>query len=169
LRARSVAEHPAAVRLFRCVSTEQDKEALARRALQLVGEETDPNYQHPYDIALAVYLRILDIVAPAAALDVASASLRVANLWWALPIAKRVLAGATALGGEVGDVGHAGAMPHRALSTTSSPTLTIYPVSSLPLRFARVEVAHGADSIQISSRRQVGRVVTDAARDSATT
>lgn len=67
---------------------------VANRALDLLGGHTDSRYAHPFDAAIAAYLRVLDILFPDVALVVGRlTALSRNNLWWSVPVIDLVLRG----------------------------------------------------------------------------
>ena len=67
-------------------------EKVQKRLLLLLGGDADPRYCHPHDLAIAIYLRALDICAPELAFPPARQILAHRNLWWARAMALRLLA-----------------------------------------------------------------------------
>ena len=65
---------------------------VANRVLALAHDDNDPQYTHPSDVAIAAYMRALDILFPnlAAAIGPVVDS-QCQNLWWAAPIVERTL------------------------------------------------------------------------------
>lgn len=86
---------PRAKALLSAVAGNDDAaRVVANRIVSLVGSETDPRYTHPFDAAIAAYLRTLDLLFPdlAAALGPFVARQR-QNLWWSIPVVDRLLRG----------------------------------------------------------------------------
>jgi hypothetical protein len=70
-----------------------DRSLLADRFNQLAARETDPEYENPWDVALAAYLLVLEQVDPnQAALCAERASIG-SNGWWSRKIADKILSG----------------------------------------------------------------------------
>lgn len=83
-------QHPTVSELMANLSSESDVEAVAKRLEQLLNEPSDVRYCHQHDLAIAVYLRALDICAPEHVLVPASFALMQRNLWWGKAMAKRI-------------------------------------------------------------------------------
>lgn len=83
-------QHPIVSELMANLSSESDVEAVVKRLQQLLSEPTDARYCHQHDLAIAVYLRALDICAPEHALAPAHLALTQRNLWWGKAMAKRI-------------------------------------------------------------------------------
>lgn len=67
---------------------------VANRTLDLLGGYADSRYTHPFDAAIAAYLRALDILFPDLALVVGRfTALSRNNLWWSVPVIALVLRG----------------------------------------------------------------------------
>jgi hypothetical protein len=81
---------PIVSELMASLSTEREVKAVASRLCQLLSETTDARYCHQHDLAIAVYLRVLDVCAPEHALAPALLALRLLNLWWGKAMAKRI-------------------------------------------------------------------------------
>lgn len=67
------------------------QEVLAR-IYTLASLETDPQYEHPYDTAMAAYLFALEITGSQYSAQAADVLTSVSTLWWAAKIADQVLA-----------------------------------------------------------------------------
>jgi hypothetical protein len=76
--------------LARLSSERRAAEEVARKLEQLLTQPTDARYCHQHDLAIAIYLRVLDICAPDHALPPALLALRQTNLWWARAMAMRI-------------------------------------------------------------------------------
>jgi hypothetical protein len=64
---------------------------LQERTTELLDTDADPRYAHPHDLAVGVYLRVLDICSPDDAFAVAAKALSRPNLWWAAAMARRIM------------------------------------------------------------------------------
>ena len=67
------------------------QEQVASRLGLLCAIDSDVYFQHPQDVAIATYLRILDIAAPDFAESLAPLVARLPNTWWARPLAAQLL------------------------------------------------------------------------------
>jgi hypothetical protein len=76
--------------LARLSSERRAAKEVARRLQLLLAEPTDPRYCHQHDLAIAIYLRALDICAPDDSLPPALLALKQTNLWWARAMAMRI-------------------------------------------------------------------------------
>lgn len=85
-------QQPAVTALAKCLISPADIDSLEQRALALLQIPSNPRYCHPNDLAIAVYLRLLDIYAPDAASQPAKSALTLPNLWWARAMAMRIAA-----------------------------------------------------------------------------
>jgi hypothetical protein len=85
-------EQPAVAQLTETATLLTDAKHIAARAIDLIQQQFDPQYCHPHDLAVAVYLRVLDICAPDEASRPAQVALTVANSWWARLMALRIAA-----------------------------------------------------------------------------
>lgn len=83
-------QHSIVSELMANLSSESDVEAVAKRLQRLLNEPSDVRYCHQHDLAIAVYLRALDICAPEHALAPANLALTQRNLWWGKAMAKRI-------------------------------------------------------------------------------
>jgi hypothetical protein len=85
-------KNPSFRRLLSALSSEEDAAALSNRLAQLIDHPSDPNYCHPFDLQIGVYLRALDLRAPERAYENASRATTKPNLWWGRAMSMRVLA-----------------------------------------------------------------------------
>jgi hypothetical protein len=73
-------------------SQRSNEELLFNRiGILLADREDDPNFVHPHDMPIAVYLRILDMLSSDFALAVAEQVAKRKNFWWTRAMALRVL------------------------------------------------------------------------------
>lgn len=64
---------------------------VANRLRTLADLPGNVEYQHPHDVAIAAYLRILDVLRPDLAESVAPRVAGLSNVWWPRPLALRLL------------------------------------------------------------------------------
>lgn len=74
------------------VCPENPSAVFARIQRLLRDPSNDEHYCHPYDLPIAVYLKVLDIFEPYIAVEAADSILEFPNLWWARAMALRVAA-----------------------------------------------------------------------------
>ncbi len=79
--------------LLASVRSGDDLRAIAERFNQVASRETDPEYENPWDVALAAYLLVLEQVDPKQAVLCAERASSGSNGWWSRKIADRILAG----------------------------------------------------------------------------
>ena len=85
---------PQAVALLHAMRDDEDAAyEVANRVLDLVHyPNNDPHYTHPFDAAIAVYLRALDVLFSDLARIVGLLiDKQCKNLWWSVPVVERVL------------------------------------------------------------------------------
>jgi len=111
-------QHPAVAMIVNAVTSQDDVRQIVARVERLLQVHADPRYCHPQDLAIAVYLRILDVCAPDAAAELAARAREIRNLWWARLIAHRI-----------------GASPNRSIPTVTVTRLM--PVTGMPVRAIR--------------------------------
>ena len=87
----AILQHPIVVQLMAHLSSRSDVEEVAHRLGQLLTEATDVRYCHQHDLAIAIYLRTLDICAPNQTMPAALLALKQPNLWWARAMAMRIV------------------------------------------------------------------------------
>lgn len=90
----AIARHPWAQELLGLARGSASARVVYGRMMALLQTPVDPSFSHPYDVAIAVYLRVVDIVAPLLAVDAAREVLAVRNAWWARRLAERIAAAA---------------------------------------------------------------------------
>lgn len=84
---------PPVLELFSLLACPEDASAVAARIQHLLTDPSnDERYCHPYDLPIAVYLRVLDICESYVAAEAADSILQFPNLWWARAMALRVAA-----------------------------------------------------------------------------
>jgi hypothetical protein len=97
-------QHPVVRGIFGHLVDEESREQLAVRLADLLSRDVDPRYQHPHDVALAVYLRLLDVCDPQLGALAATTAIRQPNLWWARSVAMEILEGSRTRTREVNTV-----------------------------------------------------------------
>lgn len=78
-------------RLFRLLEDKKVQLTVVNRVRRLARRGIDPRYVNPLDIALAIYLDVLEIHSPGLAKVGAATVVRAPNLLWAGPIARQIL------------------------------------------------------------------------------
>lgn len=78
--------------IMRAAGTSEAQLVLAKRIPELVDRDFDLRYLNPADTAITVYLWILARARPSLAEGVATTVLGLRNGWWALRMARRILA-----------------------------------------------------------------------------
>lgn len=66
-------------------------EAVLRRLERLARTEVDLRYEHPYDVAMLIYLDVLNEKKPALAVAAAGTVLRARSVWWAGHMSARLV------------------------------------------------------------------------------
>jgi hypothetical protein len=89
---RALASEPTIRRLLGLLARPHNRRRLYDHFLEILGAPNDQRFAHPLDLALAIYVRLLDIVDPSIAEAAASAALRLPNLWWTRAFAISILA-----------------------------------------------------------------------------
>ena len=93
--------HPLVTDLFGHLTDVESREQLAVRLADLLYRDIDPRYEHPHDVAIAVYLRLLDVSDPQLGGLAAATAVRQPNLWWARSVAMEILQGSRTHAREV--------------------------------------------------------------------
>ena len=130
-------------RLFESLDTNGDFEELTRRTTSLLDRETDPLFENPHDVSIAVYLRILDVRKPELASLVAGQVVKAGNLWWARKIANRILTESLVKTATLTAELMSGESEYPNVDSTSAATNT-FPTLRLPARLIRITVGKGA-------------------------
>ncbi len=74
------------------ITSEAEERLVRDRALSLLDcEDNDERFRHPFDLAIAVYIRILDVVESSWVFDLSKLAAQRRNLWWSRAMAMRVL------------------------------------------------------------------------------
>lgn len=89
----AVAGQPEASRLLSLMRGNQELAALRDHLYALLRVAPEPGFAHPHDIAIAVYLRTIDIVDGVEALNISREVMRGTGLWWAVKLAEMLLEG----------------------------------------------------------------------------
>jgi len=74
------------------LSEPDNRHQLFTRIAQLVAAPHDARYCHPHDLAIAIYLRTLDLCDPSIAIKAADIVLQLPNFWWARSFALPLMA-----------------------------------------------------------------------------
>ena len=105
-------------------------DVVANRVVTLVRSETDPRYTHPFDAAIAAYLRTLDILFPDLASALGALVVRQRqNLWWSVPVVDSVLRGPVWTEGTADSVSDLGQKPG-AVTRCATNESVAFPVPS---------------------------------------
>lgn len=78
--------------LLACLSDPENRRELLARVTRLIAAAHDARYCHPYDLAIAIYLRTLDVCDPSLAIKAADDVLQHPNFWWARTFALPLMA-----------------------------------------------------------------------------
>ena len=69
----------------------ENREVLVNRLMRLLDTEHDTQYAHPYDLAIGVYLRLLEKVDLEMAIEPAHKAFALDTLWWGRAFAISIL------------------------------------------------------------------------------
>lgn len=97
-------QHPVVSDICGHLTDEESREQLAVRLADLLYRDVDPRYEHPHDVAVAVYLRLLDVCDPQLGALAATTAVKQPNLWWARSVAMEILEGSRTRAREVSTV-----------------------------------------------------------------
>jgi hypothetical protein len=100
---RQLPKDPAVQLLLSALNSPPSVDQLVTHSLALLSLEHDHRFAHPHDLAVAIYIWALDLVAPGSPQPVVDIVLGLENTWWSRAIAQRL-----------------GAEPSLATQTTSS-------------------------------------------------
>jgi hypothetical protein len=89
-------QHPDTACLIDQMKTSQDLQQVLLRILVLASQKIDPEYEHPHDIAVAVYLRVLSLKDLEASQVAAVFVQQTPQFWWAQRVAAHLLSGCEA-------------------------------------------------------------------------
>ena len=81
---------PVVLDLIRRLTAGEDPGPVLERIDRLLREPSDARFCHPRDLAVGIYLRVLEVCAPDTALAPAKLALALPNLWWGKVMATRV-------------------------------------------------------------------------------
>jgi hypothetical protein len=87
---QALAQHPTSLALLAGMTESKDVSALSGRLMWLLKEPSDTRFCHAHDVAIAAYLRTLELRAPEVARSFAKSILAIPNLWWGKAVAKRI-------------------------------------------------------------------------------
>ena len=79
--------------LLTIARSDADRSLLADRFNQVAARETDPDYENPWDVALAAYLLVLEQVDPKQAALCAERASIGSKGWWSRKFAQKILSG----------------------------------------------------------------------------
>lgn len=94
---RAISRDPRVRQLLGLASQPEALVSLAERIRALAAEIPEAGFAHSQDIAIAVYLRVLDLANASLAVDAARELVDRADLWWARRTAKRIAGGVNAV------------------------------------------------------------------------
>jgi hypothetical protein len=90
---RSVNAEEAVITLFRYLDQVDNQKELINHVVNLVRGKTDPRYENPYDVALAIYLWLLSLKNFEIANLAAQIIAELPRAWWATRLAFKILNG----------------------------------------------------------------------------
>jgi hypothetical protein len=89
---RAIASESSVRRLLGMLSSPNNRRRLYGHLMQLLNQPSDDRFAHPMDLALAVYIRLLDIADPELGEMAAVETRQRPNLWWTRALAATILA-----------------------------------------------------------------------------
>jgi hypothetical protein len=87
----ALGEEESARTLRKLLDNPQNREILVDRLMQLLNAENDTQYAHPYDLAIGVYLRLLEKCDFEMAIEPARRAFALDTLWWGRAFAISIL------------------------------------------------------------------------------
>lgn len=99
--AKTARSHPLVGRLIADLPPRGGAEVILARLLEVTERAVDPRFENPYDVALMLYLLLLERMSPPLAQVAAAEVLQVPGMWWAGKVAAGV-AGAGRAHNEAG-------------------------------------------------------------------
>ena len=131
---RAIGNDPTVRALLGQLEHPEKRRVLFARVADMLKAAADPQYAHPLDIPIAIYIRALDITEPDLARMLAFAARRLTNLWWARDVIDLVseqtstpsTAETTVHFAAGGAVGETVVRTLAALRSTGSPHLLVW-------------------------------------------
>jgi hypothetical protein len=161
---RALAAEPNVRQLVGALAKPTNRRLLYDRFLVLLHTPTDERFAHPQDLALATYLRLLDIVNPDLGEMGAATALTRPNLWWTRAFAASILAQAARRTRVVISQHLAGPIPATRVNPESSsltdmasslvwePTLANEPIAATAASTAESALVTTRERVHVSTR-----------------
>jgi hypothetical protein len=87
----AIEKHAIIIELLSKLNESSCRQDVFKRLIFLLDKPADRRYCHPNDLAMAIYLRVLEISDPQLAIDAADLTLATPSLWWARSIAQHIV------------------------------------------------------------------------------